>query len=76
MARDRIAVSATATIRPTTGRWLAPDRAGLGHWFERGARRSACDGVEAFDERHAWPTTVRCQDCLIVVGAEQLRTAR
>lgn len=66
------------TIRPTDApraRWLAPERSGIGHAFARGVARSACNGVPAFEERFAWPVTVRCDECLVVVGAEQVRTA-
>lgn len=68
---QQIAFPAATVTMPL--RWLAPDRAGVAHAFGSRPQERAVCGVEPFDERYRWPTQSRCEDCLVVTGAEQAR---
>lgn len=64
-------------IRPTdapTIRWIAPLSDGLAHAFPgQRFQRAACGGLPV-DERFVFAVRSRCTECLVVVGAEQVRT--
>lgn len=63
-------------IHPVDGpkvRWIAPARDGVGHAYPGQRQQRAACGHSAVDERFAYPVAVRCEPCLIVVGAEQVR---
>lgn len=63
-------------VHPVDGpkiRWIAPAKDGVGHAYPgRRYQRPACGGA-LVDERFAYPVTTRCEACLIVIGAEQVR---
>jgi hypothetical protein len=54
-------------------RWIAPTATGVGHAYPgRRFQPAACGGAPV-DERFVFAVTSKCPDCLVIVGAEQVR---
>jgi hypothetical protein len=71
-----VRVHTSTVIHPTTGRWIAGERSGLGHHFPRsGVARAAC-GAYPMGEMFSYPVTWRCDACIALTGLEQLRDRR
>lgn len=67
------------TIWPADGprvRWIAPAVDGIGHAYPASKLERAACGVLPVDERFAYSVTHRHEECLVVVGAEQVRTGQ
>jgi hypothetical protein len=72
----RIHTSTRIAMTDPHVRWIAPTITGLGHAYPGRRHEKAACGALAVDERFAYPVTRRCDDCLVIVGAEQVRTGQ